>query len=91
MHEGTDSLEDRLAAVTEGEAKVSGESAAAAVQVPEVVGETVEVDADMSTSAAVTNSDKTTKTNASTSSSEEVDEETVEGEDGVAKIGKDGE
>lgn len=84
MHEGTDSLEERMAIVTDqSETKASGEESV--TQVPEVVGETVEVDADASSS---TNTDKVTaKTSTSTSSSEDVDEEALEGEE---KIGKDG-
>lgn len=84
MHEGTDSLEERMAAVTnQNETKISHEESV--TQVPEVVGETVEVDADASSSA---HADKTTvKTSTSTSSSEDVDEEALEGEE---KIGKDG-
>lgn len=96
MHEGADSLEDRLAAITEqrGETKaptlVEESSAAVTAQVPEVVGETVEIDGDVSSSATGTNTDKTVKTSTSTSSSEDIDDETLEGEEGVAKIGKDG-
>lgn len=97
MHEDTDSLEDRLAAVTEQQKDVktpamADESAALVVaqQVPDVISETVEVDADTSSSATATNTDKATKTSASTSSSEDVDEEVLEGEEGVTKIGKDG-
>lgn len=97
MHEDTDSLEDRLAAVTEQQKDVKtpamvDESAALVVaqQVPDVISETVEVDADTSSSATATNTDKATKTSASTSSSEDVDEEVLEGEEGVTKIGKDG-
>lgn len=85
MHEGADSL--GAATTDQGETKVSGEDSAPATQVPEVVGETVEVEADAS-STATTNNDKTnTKNSTSTSSSEDVDEETAEGEE---KIGKDG-
>lgn len=96
MHEDTDSLEDRLAAVTEQKdvktPAMADESAALVVaqQVPDVISETVEVDADTSSSATATNTDKATKTSASTSSSEDVDEEVLEGEEGVTKIGKDG-
>lgn len=93
MHEGADSLEDRLAAMTEqqGEAKASVQesSLAATAQVPQVVGETVDIDGDVSSSAA-TNTDKTAKTSNSTSSSEDIDDETLEGDEDVAKIGKDG-
>ncbi|KMQ97122.1 nucleosome-remodeling factor subunit nurf301 [Lasius niger] len=79
MHEGTDSLEERMAIVTDqSEAKASGEESV--TQIPEVVGETVEVDAD----ASVTKT--TAKNSTSTSSSEDIDEE-AEGEE---KIGKDG-
>lgn len=85
MHEGTDSVEDRAAGKTEQkEAKASGNDAVACAQVPERAGETVEVD----TEASRTNTDKTTtKPNASVSSSEEIDEEALDGEE---KIGKDG-
>lgn len=87
MHENTDALDDRTTVMTEqGETKVSSNESTPATQVPEVVGETVEVDAEAS--STTTNTDKTTKTSASTSSSEDVDEETLEGEE---KIGKDGE
>ncbi|XP_020295522.1 nucleosome-remodeling factor subunit NURF301 isoform X2 [Pseudomyrmex gracilis] len=83
MHEGADSVETE-----QGEAKVSSENSAPATQVPEVVGETVEVEADASSTSAATNNDKTNaKNSTSTSSSEDVDEEALEGEE---KIGKDG-
>lgn len=85
MHENTDAFNEHTAAMTEqGEKKVSSEEST--TQVPEVVGETVEVDAEASSTA--TNTDKITKTSASTSSSEDIDEEALEGEE---KIGKDGE
>lgn len=84
MHENTDTLDERMM-TDHGDTKVSSNESTPATQVPEVVGETVEVDADSSTA---TNTDKTTKTSTSTSSSEDVDEETLEGEE---KIGKDGE
>jgi len=86
MHEGTDALDERTTVMTEqGETKLFGDQSTPATQVPEVVGETIEVDAETSTA---TNMDKTTKTSTSTSSSEDIDEETLEGEE---KIGKDGE
>ncbi|KAL0125669.1 hypothetical protein PUN28_004623 [Cardiocondyla obscurior] len=85
MHENTDAFDDRTAATTEqNETKVSNNESTPATQVPEVVGETVEVDTEASTT---TNGDKTTKTSTPTSSSEDVDEETLDGEE---KIGKDG-
>lgn len=85
MHEGTDALDERTTVMTEqGETKISGDESTPATQVPEVVGETVEVDAEASNT---TNTDKTTKTSTSTSSSEDIDEDTLEGEE---KIGKDG-
>lgn len=87
MHEGADSVE-MVATEQSGEAKVSGEDSAPATQVPEVVGETVEVEADASSNAATNSNDKTNaKNSTSTSSSEDVDEEALEGEE---KIGKDG-
>lgn len=84
MHENTDVFDERTAVTEQGETKVSSNESTS--QVPEVVGETVEVDAEASSNA--TSTDKTTKTSASTSSSEDIDEEMVEGEE---KIGKDGE
>lgn len=87
IHEGTDSLEEQLAAVTDQqETKPSNESATKE-SIPEVVAENVEVDgvdADLSADAG----NKGVK-GTSTSSSEEIDEEALEG-DGVSKIGKDG-
>lgn len=86
MHESTDALDEHTTVMTEqGETRVSSDESTPATQVPEVVGETVEVDAEGS--SIVTNTDKN-KTSASTSSSEDVDEETLEGDE---KIGKDGE
>ncbi|XP_025163350.1 nucleosome-remodeling factor subunit NURF301 isoform X1 [Harpegnathos saltator] len=92
MHE--DSPEDRLTTATEQQkdAKASTviDESAANAQVPDVVSETVEVDADTSSSTTAPSTDKAVKTSASTSSSEDVDEEMLEGEEGVTKIGKDG-
>ncbi|CAK9823195.1 Nucleosome-remodeling factor subunit NURF301 [Anthophora retusa] len=86
IHEGSDSLEEQLAAVTEQqEAKPSDESNARENS-QEMVTENTEVD-----SADVTDvTAKSIKTGASTSSSEEIDEEGLEGEEGISKIGKDG-
>ncbi|XP_018057443.1 PREDICTED: nucleosome-remodeling factor subunit NURF301 isoform X2 [Atta colombica] len=85
MHENTDALDERTTVMTEqGETKISSDESTPATQVPEVIGETVEVDAEASNT---TNTDKTTKTSTSTSSSEDIDEDTLEGEE---KIGKDG-
>lgn len=85
MHESTEPTADR-AATDRKEAKTPGDDSVASAQVPEVVGETIEVDTEATQSG--TNTDKAiAKTNAS-SSSEEVDEETLEGDE---KIGKDGE
>ncbi|XP_018361113.1 PREDICTED: nucleosome-remodeling factor subunit NURF301 isoform X2 [Trachymyrmex cornetzi] len=85
MHESTDALDERTTVMTEqGETKISSDESIPATQVPEVIGETVEVDAEASNT---TNTDKTTKTSTSTSSSEDIDEDTLEGEE---KIGKDG-
>jgi len=82
MHENTDVFDERTVVMEQDETKVSSNESTS--QVPEVVGETVEVDAEASNA---TSTDKTTKTSASTSSSEDIDEEMVEGEE---KIGKDG-
>lgn len=87
MHESTDAFDEHTTVMTEqGETKVSSEEST--TQVPEVVGETVEVDTEASSTNTATNTDKITKTSASTSSSEDIDEEALEGEE---KIGKDGE
>lgn len=87
IHEGTDSLEEQLAAVTDQQETKPSNEAAARESVPEVVAENVEVDGvDADLSADTGN--KGIKTGAS-SSSEEIDEEALEGE-GISKIGKDG-
>ncbi|XP_036150042.1 nucleosome-remodeling factor subunit NURF301 isoform X2 [Monomorium pharaonis] len=87
MHENADAFDERTTGTMEqSETKTSGDESTPATQVPEVVGETVEVDATEASSTA-TNTDKTTKNSTSTSSSEDIDEETLEGEE---KIGKDG-
>ncbi|XP_054008049.1 nucleosome-remodeling factor subunit NURF301 isoform X1 [Hylaeus anthracinus] len=89
IHEGTDSLEERLAAVTEQQEAKPREESITRENVPDMVAENVEVDgvdADMSVDAA----NKSVKAGTSTSSSEEIDEEALEGEDGISKIGKDG-
>lgn len=85
IHEGTDSLEERLAVVS-GQSEDKGKQNAPIVsdQVPEVVGETVEVEGE---SESTTDLAKLTKT--PSSSSEDVEEEVMETEDGV-KVNKDG-
>jgi len=84
IHEGTDSTEEHIATTEQKEVKTSGDDSITSAQVPEMIGETLEMNVD---TAAGTNTDKIiTKTN--TSSSEEIDEEALEGEE---KIGKDGE
>lgn len=86
MHESTDALDERTSVMTEQDKmKISGNESTSPTQVPEVIGETVEVDAEAS--STTTNTDKATKTSTSTSSSEDIDEEMLEGEE---KIGKDG-
>ncbi|KAG7208953.1 hypothetical protein KM043_015126 [Ampulex compressa] len=93
MHEGTDSLEERLAAVTEQqEPKVPTDERTAGEHVPEMVAESMEVDGldgEMCNTLG-TDTSKGVKVVTSTSSSEEIDEDVLEGEDGIAKIGKDG-
>lgn len=94
MHEGTDSSEEQLAAGGDG-IDVDRQ------KIVDNVAETVEVggggDANetvKSTAAVPASSDpvaKNPKINASISSSEEVEEETVEGDEDRLKIGKDGE
>lgn len=87
MHEGTDPSEERVTAAADSkEAKASGDDPVAPAQVPETVGDTVEVDADVTSTG--TNTDKTTAKTNNSALSEEADEETLEGEE---KIGKDGE
>ncbi|XP_032667402.1 nucleosome-remodeling factor subunit NURF301 isoform X2 [Odontomachus brunneus] len=94
MQEDNDSLEDRLAAATEqqkdSKTSIAIDESAAAMQVPDVISETVEIDADTSSSVTATSTEKAVKNSASTSSSEDVDEEMLEGEEGITKIGKDG-
>lgn len=86
IHEGSDSLEEQLAAVTEqqetkpSEQKSSGKENAQEMGIGNV--EAARVDPNLS--------DKRGKPGASTSSSEEVDEEALEGEENVSKFGKDG-
>ncbi|XP_033322004.1 nucleosome-remodeling factor subunit NURF301 E(bx) isoform X1 [Megalopta genalis] len=85
IHEGSDSLEAQLAAVTDQQDAKPAEESSTKENAPEVVAENVEVDSvDTDLDAA----NKNVKT--STSSSEEIDEEALEGEDGISKIGKDG-
>lgn len=95
MQEDNDSLEDRLAAATEqqkdSKTSIAIDESTTAMQVPDVISETVEIDADTSSSVTATNTEKAVKNSASTSSSEDVDEEVLEGEEGITKIGKDGE
>ena len=85
IHEGTDSLEERLAVVSgQSEDKENQNTPVASHQVPEVIGETVEV---VGESESTTDLAKLTKT--PSSSSEDVDEEPMETDDGV-KENKDG-
>ncbi|XP_015431575.1 PREDICTED: nucleosome-remodeling factor subunit NURF301 [Dufourea novaeangliae] len=87
IHEGSDSLEEQLAAVTEQQETKPAEESATKENSSEMVTENVEtdgVDADLDAA------NKGVKTGASTSSSEEIDEEALEGEEGISKIGKDG-
>ncbi|XP_033215194.1 nucleosome-remodeling factor subunit NURF301 isoform X2 [Belonocnema kinseyi] len=85
IHEGTDSLEERLAVVSgQSEDKEKQNNPVVSDQVPEVVGETVEVEGE---SEPTTDLTKLTKT--PSSSSEDVEEEVMETEDGI-KVNKDG-
>ncbi|XP_077275780.1 nucleosome-remodeling factor subunit NURF301 E(bx) isoform X1 [Temnothorax americanus] len=88
MHENADALDERTAVMEQGAngGKLSSNESTPVTQVPEVIGETVEVDAE--TLSTATNTNKNTKTSASTSSSEDVEEETLEGEEKVGKDGK---
>lgn len=91
IHEGSDSLEERLAAATEQDNKGTIEEQVT-TQVPEMIAENVEVDGvtnDVPTTLNTDVASSTVKPNI-TSSSEEMEEETAEGEENVSKMGKDG-
>lgn len=91
IHEGSDSLEERLAATTEQDNKGTIEEQVT-TQVPEMIAENVEVDGvtnDVPTTLNTDVASNTVKPNI-TSSSEEMEEETAEGEENVSKMGKDG-
>ncbi|XP_047346621.1 nucleosome-remodeling factor subunit NURF301 isoform X1 [Vespa velutina] len=90
IHEGSDSLEERLTATTEQDNKGVVEEQMT-TQVPEMIAENIEVDGatNVSTTLNTDVANNTVKPN-TTSSSEEMEEETAEGEENVSKIGKDG-
>ncbi|XP_046429162.1 nucleosome-remodeling factor subunit NURF301 isoform X3 [Neodiprion fabricii] len=99
MHEGTDSLEEQLAAVSgQNTDRGGGDGIDVDKQNPSAqVAETVEVGggdtSEMVTTAAAAGTEtapKTSKTSTSVSSSEEVEEEVLEEEDDSSKVGKDG-
>ncbi|KAK2580560.1 hypothetical protein KPH14_007689 [Odynerus spinipes] len=91
IHEGSDSLEECLTATTDQENKKAVEEHVTTTQVPEVVAENVEVNAVATDTSTTLNSDVTNNTGkTNTSSSEEMEEEAVEGEENISKIGKDG-
>ncbi|XP_076233089.1 nucleosome-remodeling factor subunit NURF301 E(bx) isoform X2 [Calliopsis andreniformis] len=85
IHEGTDSLEEQLAAVTDQQESKPSDEITTRENAPETVAENVEVDGVDADDAT----NKSVKTAMSGSSSEEIDEEALEGE-GISKIGKDG-
>ncbi|XP_024944598.1 nucleosome-remodeling factor subunit NURF301 isoform X2 [Cephus cinctus] len=93
IHEGTDSLEERLAAVSgQNEEPSVTEKTADRQNTAESTGENMEVD-NVDSELTASNADlstKNTKTSTSVSSSEEVEEDLLEGEEGTTKIGKDG-
>ncbi|XP_046745032.1 nucleosome-remodeling factor subunit NURF301 isoform X7 [Diprion similis] len=99
MHEGTDSLEEQLAAVSgQSTDRGGGDGMDVDRQNPSAqVAETVEVGGgdttEMATTVAATGTEttpKTSKTSTSVSSSEEVEEEVLEEDDDSSKVGKDG-
>ncbi|XP_031848362.1 nucleosome-remodeling factor subunit NURF301 E(bx) isoform X5 [Nomia melanderi] len=87
IHEGSDSLEEQLAAVTDQQEAKPTEESTTRENAPEAAAENAEVD---SVDTDVDAANKGAKVGASTSSSEEIDEEALEGEESVSKIGKDG-
>ncbi|XP_048270698.1 nucleosome-remodeling factor subunit NURF301 isoform X2 [Bombus terrestris] len=88
IHEGTDSLEEQLAAVTEQQETKSSEESNAKENTQKLGTENVETDGvDTNLTDGV---NKDVKASISSSSSEEIDEEVLEGEEGISKIGKDG-
>lgn len=87
IHEGTDSIEEQLATVTDQQETKPSEESSSRENASEVVGENVEVDGvDTSMTDAANKGAKT----GTSSSSEEIDEEVLEGEEAISKIGKDG-
>ncbi|XP_029040603.1 nucleosome-remodeling factor subunit NURF301 isoform X2 [Osmia bicornis bicornis] len=85
IHEGTDSIEEQLATVTDQQETKPSEESSSRENASEVVGENVEVDGVDTNMTDVAN--KGAKT-ATSSSSEEIDEEVLEGEEAISKIGK---
>ncbi|KAF3427886.1 hypothetical protein E2986_08829 [Frieseomelitta varia] len=88
IHEGTDSLEEQLAAVTEQQETKSSEESNAKENTQKLNTENMETDSVETNLTDGVNKD--VKTSTSSSSSEEIDEEMLEGEEGISKIGKDG-
>lgn len=88
IHEGTDSLEEQLAAVTEQQETKSSEESSAKENTQKLNTENMETDSVETNLTDGVNKD--VKAGASSSSSEEIDEEMLEGEEGISKIGKDG-
>ncbi|XP_026669711.1 nucleosome-remodeling factor subunit NURF301 isoform X4 [Ceratina calcarata] len=85
IHEGTDSLEERLAAVTGPEEGKSSEELNAKESAQKT--ENMEVDSVGNTLTDGVSKDAKASTS---SSSEEIEEDILEEEDGISKIGKDG-
>ncbi|KAK9296382.1 hypothetical protein QLX08_009595 [Tetragonisca angustula] len=88
IHEGTDSLEEQLAAVTEQQETKSSEESNAKENTQKLNTENMETDSVETNLTDGVNKD--VKASTSSSSSEEIDEEMLEGEEGISKIGKDG-
>lgn len=88
IHEGTDSLEEQLAAVTEQQETKSSEESNAKENTQKLNTENMDTDSVETNLTDGVNKD--VKASTSSSSSEEIDEEMLEGDEGISKIGKDG-
>ncbi|XP_006608523.1 nucleosome-remodeling factor subunit NURF301 isoform X2 [Apis dorsata] len=88
IHEGTDSLEEQLSAVTEQQEIKTSEDSNTKENTQKIIPENVEIDSvDTNLTDGI---NKEVKACTSSSSSEEIDEEILEGDESISKIGKDG-
>lgn len=88
IHEGTDSLEEQLSAVTEQQEIKTSEDSNTKENTQKIIPENVEIDSvDTNLTDGV---NKEVKACTSSSSSEEIDEEILEGDESISKIGRDG-